>query len=186
MSEIIINTKRCTICKQDKPFDAFHKQKNGKFGLLGRCKDCKAKSDHARWAENSEKIYAQQKESRSPGGTQRDSYVARYNRNNAKKTVIDHKTANLKRYGLTLDEFNDMLAAQDYKCAICPRTVDTSEFAKSFHVDHDHNCCGKGRACKNCVRGILCHGCNTGLGAFGDSVESLTNAIAYLLSREGG
>lgn len=34
--------KVCSKCKQDKPFDQFHKDKNGKFGLFAYCKECKS------------------------------------------------------------------------------------------------------------------------------------------------
>ena len=77
----------------------------------------------------------------------------------------------LRRYGLTADDFTQMLEAQGGRCAICG----TSEFqgqGKSAHVDHDH-ITGK-------VRGLLCHHCNTALGAFGDSPEILLEAITYL------
>lgn len=40
------------------------------------------------------------------------------------------------------------------------------------HVDHDH-LTGK-------VRGVLCFGCNGGLGQFQDNVEWMTAAIEYI------
>lgn len=91
------------------------------------------------------------------------------------------------RYGLTWDAFNAMLAAQGGGCAIC--------FSKeprgkgSWHIDHDHSCCptdsSKGivKTCGKCVRGILCHQCNTGLGNFRDDRQLLHFAVQYLESR---
>lgn len=71
-------------------------------------------------------------------------------------------------YGISLSERNDILAKQDWKCAICG----TSLLGRKINIDHDHNT-GK-------VRGILCNGCNRGLGFFDDNIENLKNAIKYL------
>lgn len=59
-------------------------------------------------------------------------------------------------YGLTSAEYDVVLAWQKKRCAICGKHQ--SEVKYSLHVDHDHKT-GK-------VRGILCAGCNTGLGYF--------------------
>lgn len=74
-----------------------------------------------------------------------------------------------KKYGITEDEYNDILCAQNGRCAIClckPRT-------KSLAVDHDHK--------TNEIRGLLCSRCNHGLlGHAHDSIEMLKRAIEYL------
>lgn len=71
----------------------------------------------------------------------------------------------LARYGLTEADIDLLLELQDYTCAMCPVTFapDTP-----VRVDHDHECPGhpyaEKRACRQCVRGLLCHTCNTALG----------------------
>lgn len=47
-------------------------------------------------------------------------------------------------------------------------------------IDHDHSCCPGAGSCGSCVRGCLCNGCNVALGAFGDDILKLENAIRYL------
>lgn len=50
---------------------------------------------------------------------------------------------------------------QRYKCAICP--VQHAD-GDGLHLDHDHTCCpGKGESCGQCIRGLLCWGCNGGV-----------------------
>lgn len=47
-------------------------------------------------------------------------------------------------------------------------------------VDHDHNCCPKGRRCEKCTRGLLCRPCNLALGLLGDDAEKLRGLASYL------
>ena len=75
----------------------------------------------------------------------------------------------IKKYGLNWAAFNELMAQQDNCCAICKKPLD--EYSKT-RVDHCHTT-GK-------VRGILCHGCNVGLGYFYDNVSSLRAAADYL------
>lgn len=75
-----------------------------------------------------------------------------------------------RNYGLTLDQYNQLLADQGNVCAICK--CDGTEFKRGFHVDHD--------AQTGQVRGILCTRCNPGIGYFEHSVEKLEMAITYL------
>jgi len=84
----------------------------------------------------------------------------------------ESKAVHLKaKYGITVQEYNDQLAFQKNKCAICEEAL-----VDSFHtvVDHNHDT-GE-------VRGILCRKCNTGIGMLKDSKEVLSKAIKYLES----
>ena len=79
----------------------------------------------------------------------------------------------LRRYGLTIDDYNRMLAAQDGKCKICRKTCPTG---RRLSVDHCHK--------TNRVRGLLCDPCNRGLGSFRDEPERLIAAANYLMCAE--
>jgi hypothetical protein len=72
-------------------------------------------------------------------------------------------------YGITVQEYEAKLVAQEGKCAIC-RCSDSGK--KGWHVDHDHDT-GK-------FRGLLCMNCNTGLGKFRDDPDLVRAALQYL------
>jgi hypothetical protein len=81
------------------------------------------------------------------------------------------KDARLRReYHVTLKEHNKVFKYQEGKCAICKRPV--GDFHLGFAVDHDH-LTGE-------VRGLLCWTCNKALAIFGDNVDRLLYAAAYL------
>jgi len=86
---------------------------------------------------------------------------------------IKSKRNLLKKYGITIAQYEAMLAKQNGVCAICgkpPAGGKTS--SSSLHVDHDH------KTGEN--RGLLCNNCNTGIGKFFDDVELFRKAIKYL------
>lgn len=74
------------------------------------------------------------------------------------------------KYGITLEQRDQMLADQDGKCAIC--RTDSPPTVSGWHVDHCH--------AANEVRGILCQHCNNMLGMAKDNIAILERAIAYL------
>ena len=76
-----------------------------------------------------------------------------------------------RHYGISLQEARELLEFQDNECAICCNELDLDK-PRGFYVDHDHDT-GE-------VRGLLCCGCNTGLGQLGDSIEGIENALNYL------
>lgn len=74
-----------------------------------------------------------------------------------------------KKYGLSENEVSILLKTQNGRCAICQVVFEKLP----FNVDHCHT--------NGNVRGLLCNGCNTGLGQFKDNIQNLQNAINYLL-----
>lgn len=75
----------------------------------------------------------------------------------------------VKRYGITFEQYQQMLIFQNHKCAICDAPNDDKY---TFAVDHCH-ITGK-------VRGLLCSHCNTALGQLKDSVDIAIKAASYL------
>ena len=91
-------------------------------------------------------------------------------RNYRKKNPLYYKAQKIKStYGISLQDFYDLLKKQKNKCAICRKEFISS---KDTHIDHNHKT-GE-------IRKMLCSGCNLGLGHFRDSVKFLRQAIKYL------
>jgi hypothetical protein len=76
----------------------------------------------------------------------------------------------LRQYGLTKADYDQMLAAQHGRCAIC--CSDTPQGRGRWHIDHDH--------VTGQVRGLLCNNCNRGIGYFGEDPEVMTAAARYV------
>lgn len=98
-----------------------------------------------------------------------------YQQANAEKIAERIRTRN---FGVPAGWYEQQLERQEFKCAICPRTEAGGQ--GRFHVDHDHICCPGKKSCGKCVRGLLCHWCNTSLGGFQDNPNVLRAAISYL------
>ena len=97
------------------------------------------------------------------------------NNNQAKKrTPEDERIRRLKyKYGMSLQDYEDILKKQGNRCAICKSTSNSDPNRKNnFDVDHCH--------VTGVVRGLLCSNCNTGIGLLKDSVDNLNSAIKYL------
>lgn len=82
------------------------------------------------------------------------------------------------KYGLDLDHYEALLAAQSGCCAICRRVLTTSQ--SRLAIDHDHNCCPGPASCGNCIRGLLCPNCNRALGLFQDDGDIINRASRYV------
>ena len=94
--------------------------------------------------------------------------TARYHSNPSTKR--SHKEAayryNIKKYGLTVEQYEQMHSAQEGKCRICQCSPER------LSVDHCHK--------TGAVRGLLCGKCNSALGMVDDSADVLKNMIEYV------
>jgi hypothetical protein len=82
----------------------------------------------------------------------------------------------MKRYQITDADFNAMWENQNGCCAICKVKLQPRGRSKhSAAIDHNHK--------TSVVRGVLCRGCNHGIGSLGDSPSILIAAAKYLEER---
>lgn len=84
----------------------------------------------------------------------------------SEKETTKNRTLKL-RYGVSLEEVENMLDIQEGECAICNTNI-----TDTYQVDHCHN--------TGSVRGLLCKPCNMGIGFLKDDIGILENAIKYL------
>lgn len=76
----------------------------------------------------------------------------------------------MRKYSITTPQRDKLLEDQDDKCAICSKPIAFKTGGAA--VDHQEM--------PFKVRGILCIGCNTGLGKLGDNEDGLLRALAYV------
>lgn len=147
--------RHCKGCDRDLPIADFGSHKRGKYKgqPYTRCGGCRERK-------------ATEWKAKNPNGQPYD----------AKATRIA-KIA--KYYGLTVEQYDEILSEQNFACAICESETTYSRGYKhvakgesNFMVDHCHTT-GK-------VRGLLCGLCNRALGLFRDNPESCERAAEYL------
>lgn len=160
----------CTRCEQMLPEDHFYRARSQKRGRNPSCKKCllernreyrKTRPEYAAGRYEAQREWYQ----RNKEGMRAK---AREKAAAAQSANPDFRTARYREttYGISPEDFELMVLTQNNQCAICGKTM------RKVHIDHDHHT-GK-------VRGLLCPGCNTGLGKMGDSIAGLRAAIAYL------
>lgn len=76
------------------------------------------------------------------------------------------------KFGMTLQDYDEMLIAQNGCCACCGGTRSPFIGGDKLAVDHVHG--------TRLVRGLLCNTCNSGIGKLGDTLEGVRKAVLYL------
>lgn len=158
----------CKRCDNEYPFtnEYFYRDKSRKFGLNYVCKFCERKGTRDRYKNDPELWARYHKKYRKNNLEKTNSYKKKW----IKQNPDSERNTRLKyTYGITLVEYNEILAKQNLVCAICRKECMTG---KNLCVDHNHN--------SNEIRGLLCDKCNKGLGCFDDNIELFKQAIKYL------
>jgi hypothetical protein len=120
-----------------------------------------------RYREDSQTRNAKRRERYATNAAEREKCKANAKNYRLQKPMQRRKAEIKKLYGLEMAEYQNMLDAQDHKCAICIKP-----FRKTPNVDHCHD---TGR-----VRGLLCFNCNRAIGHLQNDTGIIQNAIAYL------
>lgn len=149
-----METKYCPGCQSTKPASDFYQNQTRADNLGSYCKTCArdASVKSSRKHPQTHKRAAKKYRDNNPGNV-RDQ-ILRY------------------RYGISIGEYDAMLARQGGGCAICGKATARKRQTR-LHVDH----------CKETkkVRGLLCAACNNGLGQFDHDTDLMNEAIGYIV-----
>lgn len=148
------DARECSECGESQLLVEFYKDTSVTSGYQNVCKSCRKSQRGERW------------HSLSP---------------EEKQSLMDHQWRQWiwRTYNFSPARYDAMLESQNGLCALCRGESDTR-----LCVDHDHNCCSGRTSCGDCVRELLCIGCNVGLGQFED--RGVTGAMMdKYLSRHG-
>lgn len=144
--------RTCTRCREEKPHSEFSLSRaataTSNAVYRSQCKTCQAEQARSWYANNLERAQENRR---------------RFNLSNI--------------YGMTVAEYDAILAKQGNVCAICGNGEPGAHgrTRKQFRLSVDH-CHDTGR-----VRGLLCQRCNRAIGLLGDDPVVLRKAITYLL-----
>lgn len=149
--------KVCSKCKVSKELKDFYfiKKKNS---YRSRCRICTNK-DHNDYmkTENGKKSRSKHNEKKMWKSESQMLYKSHWSRK--------------KKYGISEEQFRQMLEQQNNKCEICGiLDVDTG---KSLCIDHCHS--------TNQIRGLLCNKCNSAVGMVKESIDIVNNLKEYLI-----
>jgi hypothetical protein len=177
---VLADKKQCTKCKNFKSFSEFHKFAKSPDGHKHFCKACVREYDLAEddpkrampRKMQGTKIHCRYCEQYLP----KSSFWSNNTYCRTCQQLIGH-IGNLKRYGLTRDDYVTLEKSQNGVCKICG---EPEKHKKRLSVDHDHSCCPGSGSCGKCIRGLLCFKCNKVLGQINDNKNILQKMIDYL------
>lgn len=115
----------------------------------------KKKSYNSKYYNNNKELYKQQSKE--------------WKKRNPEKVKLTNRKYLLKKFGITIEEFEILLQKQNNRCWICREKPQKNI---NLTVDHCHT--------TKKIRGLLCRNCNLALGNFKNSIVHLKQAIKYL------
>lgn len=86
------------------------------------------------------------------------------------------------KYGMTQEQYDEMLEAQGGVCKICRKpSTNKRKTGVTFRlaVDHLHSCCPGNKSCGKCIVGLLCLSCNNKIEwyrKYEDAIRAYENA----------
>jgi len=172
----VADKRVCLTCKVLKPASEFNLAKNEKYKRI-RLQSCCRACDHARYVARCERDPEGMRERQKASHDRRRERL----RQSGELYETDRRRWMRANYHLTPEAYAAILESQGGRCAIC--RTSTPGGKRSWHIDHDHECCPTAKTCGKCIRGILCSHCNTRLAWFEKRGEA---AAAYLERHTSG
>ena len=177
--------KKCRVCGIEKKYSDFHKRSDNKDGYRNDCKQC---------VSNRQFFFYNKKRVNKPylrTTTEKQCRICLkvmplskfyYRKNEGYESSCRgckqyrEYRSQLKVYGISIDKYFEIRNKNNGRCYTCNK----EETTKRHSIDHDHNCCPGKKSCGKCIRGLLCHRCNTSLGLIEDNIDTLKSMISYI------
>jgi hypothetical protein len=163
-------TKQCRVCGETKALTEFYRAPGCVDGHRGECRSCFQAKARAR-AEADPELRAVARERTRSWVEQHPERKRANNQAYAaagKKGPADRKSHLKRKFGLTPEDYDRMLADQHGGCAVCGDPPAKT----ALHVDHHHE--------TGVVRGLLCFRCNAAIGNLRDDPLIIASALAYV------
>jgi hypothetical protein len=160
--------KQCKKCGASKPLDDFYRAAGTRDGHRGDCKACSSEDKRRRYLANTQAAIDRVRRWQQ-ANPERVNATQRARRAKPEAKLRERAGHLMRKYGMTIEQYDAMLEAQGGGCFICGRPPREDI---SLHVGHDHST-GK-------VRGILCFCCNNALADFQEDPELLKKAATYV------
>lgn len=161
-------TKRCSKCRNIQPRTNFVLDKNRKDGLHPQCRACKVTYRRNREMSDEQRQRRREYQRNYARRPERRQQILGYQKTETGRAV-KARSKRKSRYGITEDQFQEMLRRQNSACACC-----LVPFVPEYHAQVDH--CHATRK----VRGLLCRPCNLALGFLGDNPAAMRALAAYV------
>ena len=160
--------KRCKRCGEVKSLDDFYRHDGCRDGVRPECKACNLADKARRHAANPEPARERTRRWQEEKPQRYRDKAAKY-REDGRKQISDRRSYLKRKYGITLEEYDQKLAEQGGVCAVCGREPRPDI---SLHVDHSHT--------TGNLRGLLCFPCNVAIGLIREEHDRLDAIRRYL------
>lgn len=115
------------------------------------------------------------------GESNKDWWARKWQARRAANPSAENDRGLKRKFGLTREQYNEILKSQNYVCAICKQKETSicgnSGSIKRLAVDHCHSSLK--------IRGLLCWRCNGTIGKVEEDLELFDKMKAYIIKHKG-
>ncbi|MGH2808786.1 MAG: endonuclease VII domain-containing protein, partial [Actinomycetota bacterium] len=158
----------CKVCGITKPLTDFYRASGMRDGYRNDCKAC-LNARHKKWYRKNREYAIKQAQQWKKDNPERHAGNVKRQREKdpARLARINREGHLLRKYGLSLADFEFLVITQGGACRICGKVE-----GDKLHVDHDHQ--------TGLIRGLLCGNCNKAIGLLEEDADRFAAATSYL------